>query len=676
MHLIITEKHNTAKRIASILAPKKPKQERVSGVDTYRWDGTVVIGLSGHIVSADFPKEYNSWQNVDSRELVHAEIVSNPTQPKIVAALRKLSKEADHVTVATDYDREGELIGVEALRILEKANPKITADRVHYSAITKSEIEKAFENRSPVDFNLADAGESRQVIDLIWGAALTRYISTTAVRLGNSFLSVGRVQSPTLALLVDREKERMAHVAKPYWEIFVTLVEGIEFQAKHGAGRIWDKKEAEDIFNRLGDTAVITDLKKAERIDTPPTPFNTTEFIRAASNIGLNPSNAMRIAENLYMNGYISYPRTDNTVYPPSIDMKSLITSLGKGIFKPYVESLLSMPKLTPTRGKKETTDHPPIIPASYVKKSDLKDDEWKIYELITRRFFATFADPAKWNTLRVLLDISSEEFKARGASIVEEGWRWYYPYNKPEDMILPELDTGQILKVKDKEMLDKETQPPGRYGQGRLIKVMEDLGLGTKSTRHEIISKLYARAYVHGNPLQPTKTAIAVIDTLEKYADTISKPDMTATLEKEMDRIAEGTKSKDDVVDESRQMLDVIFEELTNNKEQIGESLRSGLREDKIIGKCGKCSSDLIIRRSKKGGRFIGCTGYPDCNFALPLPKSGQIVVTDKLCEAHNMNHIKIITKGKRPWDLGCPHCNFDEWQKTLKDDKDKKES
>jgi DNA topoisomerase-1 len=673
MHLMVTEKHNTAKRIASILAPKKPKQVRVSGVDTYQWDGAVVIGLSGHIVSVDFPKEYNNWQKVDSRELVNAEIITTPTQKKIVSALRKLGKEADHVSIATDYDREGELIGVEALRIIENVNKSVTVDRIHYSTITKTEIETAFSNPVAVDFNLAAAGESRQVIDLIWGAALTRYISTTSGRLGNQFLSVGRVQTPTLALLVDREKERMAHVPKPYCEIFATLVDDIEFQAKHKAGRIWDKDEGRKIFDKLGDTATVIKLKKDEKIDRPPTPFNTTEFIRAASSIGFTAANAMRIAENLYMEGFISYPRTDNTVYPASIDLRELIQVIGKGTFKQYADTLLKLPELQPTRGKKETTDHPPIIPASYVEKSKLKDDEWKVYELVVRRFFATFAGPAKWAVIQAKFDISGEEFKARGASLLEDGWRWYYPYNKPDDMILPDLQVEQVLVVKDKEFVEKETKPPSRYGQGRLIKVMEDLGLGTKSTRHEIISKLYARAYVHGNPLQPTKIAIGVIESLEKYANTITKPDMTATLEHDMDLIAEGSRTEEDVEDESREMLNAVFDELANNKEKITDSLRNSMREDKIIGTCEKCTSELIIRRSKRGGRFIGCTGYPDCDFSLPLPKSGQIVVTDKLCEQHKMNHIKIITKGKRPWDLGCPYCNYLEWQKSLKDDEKK---
>ncbi len=669
MHLIITEKHDTAKRIAAILSEKKPARERISGVDTYQFDGKTVIGLSGHIVEVDFPKEYNNWQKTDLKDLVQAEVLTAPTHANIVTAIRKLGKEAEHLTIATDYDREGELIGVEALNVVKKVNPGIPADRVHYSTITPAEIQKAFSSPTKIDFNLAAAGESRQVIDLIWGAVLTRFVSLSSGRLGDKFLSVGRVQSPTLAILVNREKEREAFVPVPYWELFATLVNGGEFEAQHKKGRFLDKAEAEGIQAKLGKTGVVKSIVLGKRNEKPPTPFNTTEFLRAASAIGISAANAMRIAEHLYVNGFISYPRTDNTVYPETLDTKSIISSFLNTEFSEYARKLLSG-KLTPTRGKKETTDHPPIHPATPAKRSDLKEDEWKIYELVVRRFFATFAAETLWETMAVTVDISGEEFGANGARLVEPGWRWYYSYNVPEDRILPALKEGQSLNVKEVNLVGKETQPPSRYGQGHLIKIMEDLGLGTKSTRHEIISKLYSRAYVHGNPLQPTRTAYAVIEALEKYANTITKPDMTARLEKDMDEISEGKIKEDFVIKESRDMLGEVFKDMSRNKELISESLRNGLYEDRIIGTCRKCSSDLIIRKSKKGSRFIGCSAYPKCDFTLPLPRSGQIVVTDKQCKEHGLYFIRILNKGKRPWEIGCPHCNFIEWQKKVEEE------
>lgn len=661
MHLIIAEKHDAAKRIAQILAGGKPRSQRIAGVEAFQFDDKVVVGLSGHIVGMDYPQGYNNWQKVDCKELIRAEIVVRPIQEKIISALQILGREADHITIATDYDREGELIGVEALKIVQEARPHLQADRVRYSAIVKDEILKAFKDSGAVDYDLAASGEARQIIDLVWGAALTRYISLTSGRLGKEFLSVGRVQSPTLALIVDREREIQSFVAKPYWEIFADLEK--ELRVQHAKGRIWEKDDVDGIISRLGPEGIIRSIETKTRIDKPPAPFDTTSFIAAASGIGFSAANAMRIAEWLYTNGFISYPRTDNTVYPPSIDLAALTRLFLKGAFAEEAGKLLKG-KMQPTRGKRSTTDHPPIYPTEALARSDLKDDQWKIYELVVRRFFATLAEQCVWDATSLKLDIGAEPFRANGARLVEAGWRYYYPYSKAEEHILPELNEGERLKVLGHSVEAKETQPPARYGQGKLIKLMDDLGLGTKSTRHDIISKLYARAYVQGNPMRPTNTAYAVVDTLEKYAPTITKPEMTQTLEKEMTEISLQKIKEDDVIEKSRVMLTSVFDELTQNQDCIGESLKDGLRTDKIVGVCEKCKSDLIIRRGHRGSRFIGCSGYPECRFTLPLPRFGSVVVTDKTCEKHGMSHIRIINKGKRPWDLGCPHCNFLEWQ------------
>ena len=668
MHLIIAEKHDAAKRIAQILAGGKPRSLRVAGVEAFQFDDRVVLGLSGHIVGIDYPQGYNNWQKVDCKDLIRAEIVVRPIQEKIISALHKLGKEADRVTIATDYDREGELIGVEALKIVEEAKPKIKADRVRYSAIVKDEIIKAFQDSGTVDYDLAASGEARQIIDLVWGAALTRYISLTSGRLGKEFLSVGRVQSPTLALIVDREKEIQSFVPQPYWEIFADLEK--ELRVQHARGRIWEKSEVDGIVSRLGPEGVITSIETKQRVDRPPAPFDTTSFIAAASGIGLSAANAMRIAEWLYTNGFISYPRTDNTVYPPSIDLTGLTRQFLKGAFAQEAARLLQG-KMQPTRGKRATTDHPPIYPTAALEKGTIKEDQWKVYELVVRRFFATLADACVWDATSLKVDIGPEPFRASGARLVEAGWRYFYPYSKAEEHILPQLKKGERLRVLGHSVEAKETQPPARYGQGKLIKLMDELGLGTKSTRHDIISKLYARAYVQGNPMRPTNTAYAVVDTLEKYAPTITKPEMTQTLEKDMTEISEKKVKEDQVIEKSRVMLTSVFDELTSNQDCIGVSLKDGLRTDKIVGTCEKCSSDLIIRRGHRGSRFIGCSGYPECRFTLPLPRFGTVVVTDKSCEKHGMSHIRIINKGKRPWDLGCPHCNFLEWQEKKAQEK-----
>ena len=682
-HLIITEKETAAKRIAAILSEDKVKKVRYPklGVETYEFayngNHTIVMGLSGHVVGIDFPNQYNNWQKNSARDLIDAEIVPITINKKIVTALKVLGKNADLATIATDYDREGELIGVEALSLVQSGNPDVQFNRALYSAITPKDIKHAFENLTTVDFNLADAGRAREVIDLVWGASLTSYISLCAGRLGKLFLSVGRVQSPTLALIVEREKEREVFVSVEYWEIEATLETKRKesFIAEYHTNRLYDKETANRVYSNviIGGDAKIKTVEAKQRREKPPIPFNTTEFYVAANAIGISVNSAKRMYQTLYEAGYLSYPRTDSTIYPESLEFRSLIEMFIGTEFDAYAKELLKIADksgLNPTKGKKEDPAHPPIHPVAPAKPSDMTEDEWKIYELVVRRFFATFAGEAEWDTLRVEIDINSEGFKSNGSRLVAEGWRWYYPYNKPEDRVLPHMEEGDVLKVSHKELFDKETQPPSRYGQGRLIRLMDEMGIGTKATRADIINKLISRYYIHGNPLQPTNMAYSVIDTLEQYAPTIVKPDMTKQLEADMDRISDGSISEADVLKESREMLNNIFDELEENHEEIGRSLQSGLREDRIVGKCLRCGSDLIIRKSKKGSRFIGCGGYPDCDFSLPLPRTGQVVVTDKMCDEHQMYKIKLITEGKRPWELGCPQCNFQEWQKKIEED------
>lgn len=670
MHLIVTEKNITARKIAQILFGSV-KDKKVDGVSVYENDDTAVVGLSGHIVNIDFPAEYNNWQGKSPSDLIWAETETRYTQKKIASALKKLAGGAARVTIATDFDREGELIGVEAYSIIKEANPTIAFDRARYSAITKPEIEHAFANTVPLDFNLAAAGEARQKIDLVWGAALTRFISLSCGRLGNSFLSVGRVQTPLLALVVDREKDIKSFTPTPYWELYATFSNNEELIAGHIGNRFTEKAKADAIVTRLGKTGKVIDFKKEPKAEYPPIPFSTTEFIRAAASIGFSAANAMRVAENLYVNGWISYPRTDNTVYPASLNLREVVSQFTSGEFGKYARRLLEQSNFKPTRGKKETTDHPPIYPVANARKSDLRSDEWRLYELIVSRFFATLAPPAEWEIRSACMDVNGEMFKAGGSTLSTPGWRLYYPYGMPKEELLSELKINEVLKIKGVTLDEKLTKPPVRYGQGRLVKMMEDLGLGTKSTRHETIQKLYARNYVHGNPPQPTNTAFAVVEALEKYADLITRHDMTSRLEEDMDSIAEGKIKEKEVVKESQGMLETIFNVLDKNQKEIRGVLYDGLREDKLIGKCPSCGKDLLVRKSKKGGRFIGCDGYPDCNFILPLPRMGTVVVTDKSCEKHGISHIKIVNGGSKPWDLGCPQCNYEEWQKKNAEEK-----
>jgi DNA topoisomerase-1 len=586
--------------------------------------------------------------------LLKAKFVVKIRAKDVAKTLIDLAKNVEKVTIATDYDREGEFIGLTAVKLIQKVNPNVKVDRVRFSALTPVDIRNAFSNPTSLDYNLAKSAEVRHKVDLLWGAVLTRLLSLSANRLGKDFLSVGRVQSPTLRIIVEREEQIRNFKAKYYWNALIK-VRGIYAKKKFE-----DEKSARDLLSKLSAVRV-TNFKKHRVEEKKPIPFNTTEFLKEASKF-MKPDKAMAIAEELYMSGYISYPRTDNTVYPKTLNLQKLVEMFLDSEFKSYAEFVLKY-GIEPSRGKKETKDHPPIHPTAVATRKDLSKDEWIIYELIVRRFLATLAPKAIWEVKRVEFE---HGFKAMGKVLLFEGWRKIYTYSKAEQSVIPDFTVGEVVKIEDKKVEKKKTKPPQRYTTGTLIKVMENLGLGTKSTRHEIIKKLYERKYIYGNPIRPTNTAFAVINALKQNVEIVTLPDMTAKLEKDMALIAEGKLSEREVLLESVKFLSMVLRSV--NREELGKCIVEGIEKDKAeeieknaIGKCPECGGILVIKKAK--GRFIGCTNYPKCKFTLPLPQQGRIYITSKVCERHGLKKIKIRSKNG-VWDLGCPYCSYLEWK------------
>ena len=672
--LIVSEKNNTAKKIASILAEDGVLEGKSHNIPIYdfKHDGKEVtaIGLKGHVLKVEFPEQFDNWQKVEPIALIDAQIVKKPIQQNLVKALKTQVKSADEVIIATDFDREGEVIGVDALNIAKEVKEGIPAKRARFSSLTKDEINKSFSNLDDLYLDLASAGEARQDIDLIWGAVLTRFVSLATTRLGRQFLSVGRVQSPTLALIADREQERRAFKPTPYWQLSIKLEKDEEkFVASHKKDRFEDENEAKAAKAKLTDDAKVVSTKKTSKKTKPPAPFNTTAFLSAAASIGISPARAMNLAEGLYMDGLTSYPRVDNTVYPETLDFRGILTTLSKAEgFKELAKELLQKKELKPTRGKKLETDHPPIHPTGAADPDSLKPAQYKIYELIARRFMATLADENEIQTTRVDIDCGTEPFFIRGRTVLKPGWLKFYHYSRKKDEEIPDLAEGDMLKRIDTIYERKETTPPPRYSQAKLLTVMEELGLGTKSTRHAIIQNLFIRSYTHGDPIIPTELGLSMASALKKHAPKVVSSEMTAELEKDMDEIADGKSKQKTVVDLSRKMLGSVMVALTSKKDQISEEIRAGIREDKNLGECPNCKKMLRIIRSKRTKkRFVGCEGYPDCKTAFPLPQRGEVISLGETCEECKTPKIKVVSKGARPWVLCIdPDCVTKKQEKT----------
>ena len=447
MKLVVTEKNDAAVKIADLLGASKPKADKVFNTPVYRFEVEgeewVTIGLRGHILEPDFTpsltyKKRGGWEGVTAEGemlpavvpdslakppfkkkkpftadgvelkgwkmealpyLIYAPIEKLPKEKDIIRSLKNLAKKADSIVIATDFDREGELIGSDALSCCREVNATAPVSRARYSAFTKPEITHAFANLVPMDDDLAAAGGSRRDIDLIWGAVLTRYLTLVKFAGYGNVRSSGRVQTPTLAIIVERERERMAFVPEDYWVIRgafdgaaaagPTPGDGPEaFEAPHATARFKAEAEVAAAMARVEGavSARVASVEKKRRKVPAPVPFNTTSLMAAASAEGISPARCMRIAESLYMDGYISYPRVDNTVYPDSLDLAEVVNAIAANpAYGPYCKQLLSAGPLKATRGKTETTDHPPIYPTAAATPDDLSAADYKLYNLIAR---------------------------------------------------------------------------------------------------------------------------------------------------------------------------------------------------------------------------------------------------------------------------------------------------
>lgn len=709
--LVVTEKNIAAQKIAELLGTGKPKADKVYSTPIYRFtrdgDDWVAIGLRGHILESNFVpqlvyKKRGGWVGVDINGevikadipdslpkppfkkkkpfvpdgvelgawkmealpyLVYAPIEKLPKEKDIIRSLKNLAKKSDEIIIATDFDREGELIGADALSCIKEVNDTAPIARARYSAITKEEINHAFTHLVELDTNLAQAGESRQDIDLIWGAVLTRFLTIVKFAGYGNVRSSGRVQTPTLALIVARERERMAFIPEDYWVIKGSFVhDDFEFTSPHATARFKNEADADKVMQDVaGQThATVAKIEKKHRRVQPPVPFNTTSLMAAASSEGISPARTMRLAESLYMDGYISYPRVDNTVYPSSLDYADILKRISANpAYRPYAQELLAKKTLKATRGKTETTDHPPIHPTNAATPDDLPPAEYKLYNIIARRFMATLSDPAEIEGTKVTLDVNGQPFVVKGDVLVKPGFRAIYPYGLKKDEQLPALTEGEEVAFNGAEKTKKQTEPPARYSQGKLIQEMEKLGLGTKSTRHSIIERLYTVKYVQNDPIEPSQLGIAVIDALGKFAPHITSPDMTANLEEEMTAIASGNSVKIDVVGHSRKLLAGELASLIPHSEEVKDALADAVAADMYVGPCPKCGKDLQLRTSQKTrSMFIGCSGWPDCDVTYPLPK-GKIEALDEKCPVCGMPQVKVTAFRSKPRTLCIdPEC------------------
>lgn len=682
--LIVSEKPSQAKKIAESLADGKPTVKHENKVSyfilTHQKKDIVIVPAVGHIYSLAEKEKSFSYPSYDIEWYPSHKINKDSKHTsKYVTLIQKLAKEADTYTVATDFDVEGEVIGLNLIRYACKQKD---AQRMKFSTLTKPDLMKSYDEKmAHLDWGQANAGETRHFLDWMYGINISRAL-TTAIRKSGLFkpLSSGRVQGPALKLIVDKEKEIKKFEPVPFWQItYDGMIHEGAIQAEHKNDKFWEKEKATASFERANEhDGQIKDKKTTTAKSQPPTPFDlTTLQTEAFKSLKIRPKDTLAIAQDLYTRGYTSYPRTSSQQLPKELGYKKLISSLTRHPnYKPLAEELLSQKTLHPNNGKKKDPAHPAIYPTGIIPDmSKLNERQKKVYDLIVRRFLATFSTAATRETEKLHIDVNGEEFITKGIRTIEQGWfRFYGPHLKLEEQRLPKVAIGDTISHKKTQLHEKETKPPKRYTHSSLIKELEKRNLGTKATRASIIDTLFQRGYVAEKTLEPTEIGIRTVEVLDKYVPDIVKEELTRRFEEEMEGIREKKKTEQEVLEEAKQTLTKILDEFKTQEKNIGDELRSSLKEtqnkENTIGTCPVCGNgNLMIRYSKKTKqKFIGCSEYPDCKAVFSLPGDGSDArPANKKCDSCGYPMIE-VGKGKKRrvvcFNPDCPKHKEQEYE------------
>ena len=677
--LIITEKPSAAEKIAKALASGKAIKESENGVPYYKithQGKDIVVGCAvGHLYTLH-EKEKKGWTypvfDVEWEQTSKVRKDAAYTA-KYVTVLKKLAKDAKTFTIATDFDIEGEVIGLNVLRYICKQKD---GRRMKFSMLTKDELVKSYEKAFPhLEWGQANAGVTRHILDYYYGINLSRALSL-AVKTTGAFkvLSSGRVQGPALKIVVDREREIKAFKSEPFWQIELQgSTKDKDILAYHKQDKFWKKDDAQRVMDKVDGkkTGAVASVEKRQFKQEPPHPFDlTTLQTEAYRSMRIQPKDTLSIAQELYINGLISYPRTSSQVLPKEIEYQKILQDLsGQEYYRGYAQELLKKKNLAPNNGKKTDPAHPAIFPTGQI--APIEGRQARIYDLIVRRFLATFGEPAVRETMQIDIDVNAEIFITKGTRTVVPGWHVYYGQHvKLEEEELPPAEKGQNVEVKSISLLDKQTQPPKRYTPASIIKELERRNLGTKATRAAIVEALYQRGYAIEDSIQATEIGIRTCETLEKHCPSILDEELTRHFEEEMDAIRENAKKSDEILHEAQVVLTAILKDFKGKEKEIGKELAEAMKETRdemnYIGPCKKCGEGTLQVRFGKFGRFIACNRYPGCKTTFSLPAGGMIKALRKDCERCGFPLITIRAPRKRPQTIcingDCPTKKIDE--------------
>lgn len=648
------------KALVIVESPAKAKTiEKFLGKSHY-----VVKASVGHI--RDLPK---SRLGVDIDNNFEPEYINIRGKGDVIKELRKEAKKSKRIYLATDPDREGEAISWHLTYIL---GMDVDSEcRIEFNEITKDTIKKSIKNPRKINKDLVDAQQARRVLDRLLGYQISP-ILWQKVRRG---LSAGRVQSVTTKIICDREKEIEDFIPVEYWTLdLISSKDGenitFSFYGKNGEKiDLSTEEQVNEILEAIKDKKmdiVYIDTKKRKRSAVKP--FTTSVLQQEAVNkLGFTTKKTMKIAQELYEGvdvsgegtvGLISYIRTDSQRI--SDEAKAAVDGF---IEEVYGDNYLFKGKKKASKSKKNTQDaHEAIRPTSVMRQPDnirdsLSNDQYKLYNLIWRRFVASQMSDAVYETLTIKANIEEYIFTATGSKQIFDGYTKVYNFSDREDRLLPDIKVADKLDIEKTEPIQHFTQPPARYTEASLVKTLEELGIGRPSTYAPTIATIFNRGYVEkeGAAIKPTELGTIVTEILEDNFEMLTDVDFTAKLEDRLDEIAEGDLEWKKVVEESYRPLESSIKEAIDKIEKINMDIET----DEI---CDVCGANMVIKHGRFG-KFMACKNYPECKNTKPIVE--KIGVKCPKCKDGDV----IIRKTKKGRQFyGCsnyPECDFVEWKR-----------
>ncbi|MBN2152831.1 MAG: DNA topoisomerase I [Candidatus Lokiarchaeota archaeon] len=686
-HLIIAEKPAAAAKIGAALDAMGKPVEIKSGKGTSYFQITLfdsgekafIVSGAGHLYTLE---RNRASKGIPVFDFAWVRNRQNKRAIRFLGTIEAVARGRPfgRYVVATDYDTEGSVIGYNILRFSclpaggQLKGLLAKACRMKFSSLTQAELRQAWKAVSPVlDCARVEAGCTRHRVDAMFGINMSAAITNAVKSAGRGYhvFSIGRVQGPTLKEVCERDAAIGAHVPETYWEAraVVDTGEGGDMMSLESIPSSF-KRESEAIALKRdceGKTALVSHIRPRQVARKPPPPFNLAGLQREANHLfKFKPAKTLKLAEKLYLEALISYPRTDNEVIPPSIDVKALLVAVGGDPnYQADARAVLNRGDLSPSRGTKTDEAHPPILPTGASKRGiALSKDEASLLDLVTRRFLALFGPDMVWEERAHDIIAGGHPFKLVSSKLISEGWAAQYRYFPTKGMGGdPGLRVGQQLLVKKVDVLKRHTNPPPHHSEITLMGYMERVGIGTKSTRAEIIEKIKDRGYIEADPIRATALGKKIVEVFEAYLPAIVSVDMTRELEEDVEEIIDGNRHEAAIIDKTRNIIDAMLVQFKGREQVIGlelgkilEASGSTAARKQVLGTCPACNKHamvLVKGRGKK--RFVACEGYSDktCRIILPIIQAGKIFPAGKNCPSCGYPMVKCYLKGRQPWEF-----------------------